>query len=89
MRDKDIIGKTKRVQFDYFEENPEEQYPSRFYVRDCMGDWLFFLVRDEKTAREMMQHLYGKKYQLRITHPTKNDKPKTAVGVATRKGQKK
>jgi hypothetical protein len=86
MKDEDIIGKTKRYPADFFEGDSEEAYPSRFYIKDAFGDLLFFLVRDRVKAQEILTHLYGKKYKLRETHQTKQNKPKTAAGTNSAKG---
>lgn len=86
MKDKDLIGKTKRFPCTYFEENPDEPYPSRFFIKDAFGDILFFLVRDRTKAQEMLTFLYGKKYKLRETHQPNQNKPKTATGHNSAKG---
>lgn len=66
------------------------KHPSAFFIRNALGEVVFFRTRDREKAQEKCDDLYGKgKYRVNASKLQKQDKPLTCRGVATRRGQKK
>ncbi len=65
------------------------KHPAAFFVRNALGEFVFFRTRTRSKAQEKCDELYGKKYTVNASKLQKQDKPLTCRGVATRRGQKK
>jgi hypothetical protein len=63
--------------------------PSRFYIINAMGDYVFIHVRSRIEATDWVKEHYDGKYNVRTTALDKAPDNPTARGTQTRRGQKK
>jgi hypothetical protein len=69
--------------------NPDFKEPSGYWIKNAMGNKVWFVTSDRVKAQEECDNLYGGKYKVNASKIQKQDKPLTCRGVATRRGQKK
>jgi hypothetical protein len=78
-------------QFSDYEFNP----PATFYIMDCLQNYHFVHTSDRKVAQDWVDETFGKgRYTVKASKIQKTKFKSesgtySAVGVATRKGQKK
>lgn len=74
---------SKTLEVDY-------KHPHDFYIRNCLGNFVYFQTKVRSKAQDKCDEVYGKgKYKVNAAKIKKQDKPLTCRGVATRRGQKK
>jgi hypothetical protein len=69
----------------------EFKAPSKFFIKDCVGNYLFLKYSDRLVLQAWVDEEYGKgKYKLNAAKQGKGGRENcTAYGTQTRKGQTK
>lgn len=86
--------KTTLVSYEEF-TNYEFKPPATFYIMDSLQNYIFVHTSQRSVAQEVVDEMYGKgRYTVRAakqqaTKSKREDGGYSAVGVGTRKGQKK
>jgi len=90
------IGKIKITQLSYAEFTDYDfQPPATFYVMDSLQNYTFIHTSQRTVAQEVVDEIYGKgRYTIKAakqqkTKSKREDGGYSAIGVGTRKGQKK
>lgn len=53
------------VEFTYDEYSQLDKLPSRYFIRNSLGNYIFFKTTSRIKANETLVELYGKQYTLR------------------------
>lgn len=86
--------KTTLVSYEEFTDY-EFQPPATFYIMDSLQNYIFVHTSQRSVAQEVVDEMYGKgRYTVRAAKQQKGKSKRedggySAVGVGTRKGQKK
>ena len=72
-----------------FEEFHEEyfKHPSAFFIRDCMGDYVFFHTRSRETAQEWCDKCYDGMYKVNSGKMGKAPESQSARGFINSKSR--
>ena len=71
--------KTTKVTFEEFHEE-DFKHPSAYYIRDYLGDYIFFHTRDRKTAQEWCDIIYDGLFKVNCGKMGKKSDSESAVG---------
>ena len=66
-----------------------DKLPSKYHFRNGLGDYTFIKTTKRQIAQEYIDMHHEGIYNLICNGIEKSNKPQTAFGTATRKGQKK
>jgi len=66
-----------------------DKLPSKYHFRNGLGEYTFIKTCKRQVAQEYIDHHHEGFYNLICNGVEKSNKPQTAFGTATRKGQKK
>jgi len=66
-----------------------DKLPSKYHFRNSLGDYVFIKTFDRKVAQEYIDYHHGGLFTVICNGKETSNKPQTAFGTATRKGQKK
>lgn len=83
------MGKSIKQTVIKFDQRIEEDFkePSRYYIVDAMGDYIYFHCRERSTAQAEVDEIYGKnKYLIRSGKMEKGSGEYTCTGSNTRRG---
>lgn len=65
-------------------------FPSKFYIVNCLGDYIFYHCRNRQDAQTACDQEYGKGFfNMRQAKQGQGSGNYTCTGTSTRRGQKK